>query len=89
MAKTKQAKSVGEALEKNLNYTVGHRSNIKLALRIRVLQLLEEYIGEAEHSEGEEYWDQFPTAEPALKDFILCYGEVLGDELSQPPPQRR
>ncbi len=37
-----------------------------------------EYVDEAEHQDGEEYWDQFDTVDEAWKDFVLYLGNITG-----------
>lgn len=39
--------------------------------------LVEEYVGEAEHQDGEGYWDNFRTAAEVCEDFRL-YREIAG-----------
>jgi hypothetical protein len=53
-----------------------HRSVIKTRLHLEgrkhnLTEVVEEYIEESEHQEGEEYWDQFETVEEVWKDVVV------------------
>ena len=39
---------------------------------------VKEYVNEAEHQDGSEYWNQFDTVEEAFNDFVLYLGNVTG-----------
>lgn len=72
-----------DELERDLDEAVGRvrqqnqkRLNLKRELRDHRRKahqqgIVEEYIGEAEHQDGEAYWDRFPTLAELLKDFDL------------------
>jgi len=47
------------------------KHQLQFAFRHLVNTSLEEYINEAEHQVGEEYWDHFDNAFEVLHDFIL------------------
>ena len=44
----------------------------------RLDKLVPEYMDEAEHQDGSEYWAQFDTVEEAFNDFVLYLGNITG-----------
>lgn len=46
-------------------------------------EVVKEYIGEAEHQEGTEYWNEFPTIESVMHDFQL-YVKNTNEDRKQP-----
>lgn len=60
---------------------IDQRDRMISGLREHVESALRQYIGEAEHGDGIEYWtEHFQTSEEALKDFILYTSVALGME---------
>lgn len=41
---------------------------------------VEEYINEAEHQDGEEYWDQFDDLEDLTTDYNLYWDSIAGTD---------